>query len=126
MGRERHRGQEKKLEDAARHWASGGAPSNDEAIADLKAFGAPADVIAELEAQQPEHFEVWPENWPAVEMFLRLQTQWRHGFGGALGLDYVAARWLFDLYPPEDPRDLLEALQVMERAALAAFSEGGD
>lgn len=58
-------------------------------------------------------------------MFLRLQTQWRHGFSGALGLDYVAARWLFDLYPPEDPRELLEGLQVMERAALAALNEGG-
>jgi hypothetical protein len=60
-------------------------------------------------------------------MFLRLQTQWRavSGFGGGkfIGLDYNAARWLFELYDVENPRQLLEDLQVMERAAMEAINK---
>lgn len=56
-------------------------------------------------------------------MFLRLQTQWRVSFGGYTGLDYVAAKWLFDVYDVNDHKEMLEALMVMERAALSALSE---
>lgn len=66
----------------------------------------------------PEDFEVLEENWPAVEMFLRVQTQWRTTMNGLLGLDYGAVAWLLRLYEVEDPRALLEDLQVMEAAAL--------
>lgn len=31
-----------------------------------------------------------------------------------MGLDYVAAEWLFNLYQVENPADLLEDLQTME------------
>lgn len=123
MGRKPRGGEKKKLEDAARHWVGGGTSLN-EAIADLEAFGAPAEVIEELvEAQRREDFEVWPENWSAVEMFLRLETQWRVSFNGALGLDYTAAKWMFDLYAPPDAKDVFEALQVMERTALPLLNE---
>jgi hypothetical protein len=67
--------------------------------------------------------EVWEENWEAVEMFLRLQTQWRVGMNGLLGLDYVAAEWLFRLFSVQEPRSLLEDLQVMEAAVLTAISK---
>jgi len=66
----------------------------------------------------PEDFEVWPENWPAVEMFFRVQTQWRTAMSGVIGLDYTAVAWLLKLYEVEDQRSLLEDLQVMEAAAL--------
>lgn len=66
---------------------------------------------------------MWPENWAAVEMFLRLETQWRASFGGVLGLDYNAARWVFDLYAPDSPRELFEAVAVMEKAALPLLNE---
>lgn len=56
-------------------------------------------------------------------MFLRLETQWRPGFNNAPGIDYGAARWLFDLYKVEDAVSLLESLQIMERAAIAALAE---
>ena len=56
-------------------------------------------------------------------MFLRLQTQWRVGMGGPLGLDYGAAEWLFRLCGVEDQRSLLEDLQVMEYAVLAAIAK---
>jgi hypothetical protein len=66
--------------------------------------------------------EVWEENWPAVEMFLRVQTQWRTTMKGLLGLDYQAVAWLLRLYEVEDPRALLEDLQVMEAAALITIN----
>ena len=70
----------------------------------------------------PEDFEVLEENWPAVEMFLRVQTQWRTTMNGLLGLDYGAVAWLLRLYEVEDPRALLEDLQVMEAAALLSIN----
>lgn len=117
------RGAEKKLIDAALYWLKGGN-SYEDAINDLKAFNAPQEVIDQLlKAQKEEDFEVWPENWPFVEMFLRLQTQWRTSFGGFVGLDYTAARWLFELYSVEDQPEMLEALQVMEHTILSAKAE---
>ncbi len=84
----------------------------DETDADAAALGI---VMPE---QPPEDFEVFEENWPVVEMFLRLQTQWRTTMNGLLGLDYGAVAWLLRLYEVKDPRALLEDLQVMEAAAL--------
>jgi hypothetical protein len=73
-----------------------------------------------------EDFEVWPENWDAVQMFLRCQTQWRTaGMGGVLGLDYVAVSWLLRLYRVRDQRAVLEDLQTMEAAVLEAMAEKG-
>lgn len=88
----------------------------DETEADAAALGI---VMPE---QPPEDFEVLEENWPVVEMFLRLQTQWRTTMNGPLGLDYGAVAWLLRLYEVEDPRALLEDLQVMEAAALLSIS----
>jgi hypothetical protein len=32
--------------------------------------------------------DIWPENWPPIELFTRISTQWRQGPGGPAGLDY--------------------------------------
>lgn len=73
--------------------------------------------------EQPrEDFELLEENWPVVEMFLRCQTQWRTTMSGVLGLDYGAVAWLFKMYAVEDPRALLEDLQVMEAAAMMVIN----
>ena len=73
--------------------------------------------------EQPcEDFEVWEENWPVVEMFLRVQTQWRTTMNGVLGLDYGALAWLFMMYEVKDHRALLEDLQVMEAAAMVTIN----
>ena len=73
--------------------------------------------------QEPDgDCEVWEENWPVLEMFLRVQTQWRTTMNGVLGLDYGAVAWLFRLYEVEDPRALLEDLQVMEGAAMMVLN----
>jgi hypothetical protein len=72
------------------------------------------------------HFEVWEENWEAVQMFLRCQTQWRtSGMGGIVGLDYGAVAWLLRLYRVKDQRTLLEDLQVMEAAVVGEMSKKG-
>lgn len=89
----------------------------DETEADAAALGI---VMPE---QPPEDFEVFEENWPAVEMFLRLQTQWRTTMNGLLGLDYGAVAWLLRLYEVEDQRALLEDLQVMEAAVLISIQK---
>jgi hypothetical protein len=70
-------------------------------------------------------FEVHPDNWATVEMFLRLQTQWRSTMNGVIGLDYSAVQWLFRLYEVQDQRALLEDLQTMEVAAMQAINKQG-
>ncbi len=57
-----------------------------------------------------------------VEMFLRVQTQWRTTMNGVLGLDYGALAWLFMMYEVQDQRALLEDLQVMEAAAMVTIN----
>ena len=87
-------------------------------MADAKAFGL---IMPELEA--PKDFEVWPDNWPAVEMFLRCQTQWRTTAAGVCGLDYTAVLAVFRLYEVEDQPTVLENLQVMEAAAVKILNK---
>jgi len=87
-------------------------------MADAAAFG-----LALPQPDGPEDFEVWQENWPAVEMFLRCQTQWRTSMSGIVGMDYGALAWLFRLYEVEDPRSLLEDLQVMEGAVMHVLNK---
>jgi ABC-type thiamine transport system substrate-binding protein len=79
--------------------------------------------LPDLPDASAENFGVWPENWAAVEMFLRVQTQWRTTMGGLLGLDYGVLAWVFKLYAVEDERSMLEDLQVMEAAAMAVLTE---
>ena len=56
-------------------------------------------------------------------MFLRLQTQWRVGVGGLVGLDYTSVLEMIKLYCIEDKKTMLENLQIMESAALIALSK---
>jgi len=77
-------------------------------------------------APKEEHFEVWEENWEALMMFLRMQTQWTVTMGGYVGLKYevlLGASGLMSLYDVENPREMLESLQVMEAAALSELNK---
>lgn len=76
-----------------------------------------------------EHFEVWDENWDAVTMFLRMQTQWQVSMSGYVGLKYevlLGSGGLFDLYNVEDRRDVLERLQILEVTALTELRKRSD
>ena len=86
---------------------------------DAKAFGMTLPAAESVE----DDYEVWEEHWDAVVVFLRCQTQWRSGgMGGVIGLDYNAVEWVIRLYDINEPRVVLEDLQVIEGAVLAGLS----
>ncbi|ADP06619.1 phage protein [Synechococcus phage S-CBS1] len=70
-----------------------------------------------------DDYEVTPDAWPAVSMFLKVQTQWRVGMGAVIGLDYGALRWCFELEEVDNPRELLEDLQVIEGRVVEILSQ---
>ena len=94
-----------------------GLADQSELLSDAAAFG-----IA-LPPTEQKDFEVFSENWDAVEMFVRCQTQWRTAASGVMGLDYAAVQWVFRLYEVKNPAAVLESLQIMEAAALKIFNK---
>lgn len=76
----------------------------------------------------PINFEVWPEHWDVLLMFLRVQTQWRATSSGVIGLDYGVVLQLASLQQIADPVALLDDLQIMEsraRELLNKAAKGG-
>lgn len=67
-----------------------------------------------------EVVSVWVENWPSVQFFARLSTQWRHGMNGPTGLDYTAVLSMLRTLrlPRQQADDIFADVQVLERAAL--------
>lgn len=74
---------------------------------------------------KPTGFMVWAENWPTVEAWMALQTQWhRTGMDGSrTGLIYQAIPTVLELLDITDRRDTFHRLQAMEYAALDALAE---
>lgn len=65
-----------------------------------------------------------PEAWPTVQLWLRVQTQWRTSMGGFVGLDYPAVFAVMDRARIEDnDGQLFEGLQVMEFAVLNTLNK---
>ena len=66
--------------------------------------------------------ELWPENVPAVLLYLACDTQWRYaGMSGVpTGLDYAGVRAVMDLQavPMEERTRLFSDVQVLEQAQL--------
>jgi Phage related hypothetical protein (DUF1799) len=65
-------------------------------------------------------FLVWPENWPAVVFFLKLQTQWVWTMGACTGLDYARVEAAMRMYRIARAQQaaMMDDLRVMELAAL--------
>lgn len=92
----------------------------------LELQGVPPEIIEQAIAQEIEgaEFEVFAENWTAVQAFLAMQTQWRVavGMGGAarIGLDYAAIPAVFSglAIPRGERGGIFAALRIMEAAAL--------
>ena len=85
--------------------------------------------LPKKQEKQDDNFEVWDENWEAVMMFLRMQTQWTTSMAGYVGLKYevlLGYGGLFDLYNVEDRRDVLERLQILEATALSELRKRSD
>jgi hypothetical protein len=99
----------------------------------LAAFGARQADVETARAQQADRdFEVYPENWKAVQVFLAMSTQWRTAafstMAGArlvhLGLDYNALEPVLRLLCIRQPKRraaIFQKLRVMEEAALDAL-----
>lgn len=68
---------------------------------------------------------MWPENWPAIQMFQRLSTQWRVGAGGAAGLDYTVVYREIDRagITSDDFDDFMWRIGVIEAEALERIHE---
>ena len=75
------------------------------------------------EPEEPQHYEVEPEAWPALQLFLMVQTQWRSGPSGLLGLDYNAVRWVMELQGVSEPLTTLDDLQVIEARVVEIVNE---
>jgi len=73
------------------------------------------------EKKVEKDFAVWPENWPAVELFLRCQTQWRTSVGGVTGFDYSSVLSLVNMYSYS--KETFEDLQIMEVAAISYLNK---
>ena len=70
--------------------------------------------------------EVWPENWPAVSLFMDCATQWRVSMSGAYGLDYQAVKAVMDIrgISGADAAAVFDDILILESAALNAMREG--
>ena len=59
-------------------------------------------------------------------MFMQVQTQWRTGANGLIGLDYGVVLQLASLKQIEDPVQLLDDLQVMELHARTLLNKAAE
>lgn len=81
-------------------------------------------MIEQVGTSKEVNFEIWKENWPALEMFLRMNTQWNiSGMGAVLGLNYVALEVMFRVFKVKDRKKLLEEIQLIERGAMDVIRE---
>jgi hypothetical protein len=78
-------------------------------------------------------FEVEPDGWPTLSLFLKLRTQWNISVGGMgsvvyLGLNYQSAEFLLKIYDIEKQAETMDLIQEMESAALQIMNnyEGGE
>jgi hypothetical protein len=69
---------------------------------------------------------VWPENWPAVQAFLTVQTQWVVGMSGPTGLDYARVRDGLTMAGIEVSPALFQSLRVIELGVLEALASANE
>lgn len=108
---------------AVDHLLEGDAGPGNSMMDDAVALGIECPEVA-----APPFYDVWPENAPAVELFLAIQTQWRSSAsGGVLGLDYGVAFSVMDLKGIKrgDRLDTLAGLQIMEGRAIEIINSKG-
>lgn len=101
------------------HILRGGNQSNSELDAEAAAYG----VILPDHMTQPQHFTLWADHLPAVELFMRCMTQWRCGSSGVIGLDYGVVLEMAKLYQTPHLPATMEHLQVMEVHARELLNE---
>jgi hypothetical protein len=90
----------------------------DETAKDAAVFG-----IEPPPSKAAVNYEVEPDAWAAVRVFLKVQTQWRTDSGTLIGLDYSAVRWVFDLLQIADPAEVFSDLQIIEATVVGAINK---
>ena len=81
-------------------------------------------VIPELEPE--EDFLVFEENWAAIDLFLKVQTQWRiGGLGNLCGLCYADVLTIGRLYEIPNLVEVFEDLQVLEVTVMSLLNKEG-
>ena len=99
----------------------------------VQAFYASIPTQQELDATgftredyEGDDCEIWPENWPAFQLFGVMETQWNIGFNGKTGLNYLvlfAAMDRLELSKP-DYDAMFADIRHMELAALNHLNSG--
>lgn len=95
--------------------------------ADLEAMGAAREEVERFlaDTETVRNCEVWPENWPAVCLFLACTTQWRiesrPDSNLPIGLDYPAVEAVMRIHEVSDCKAMFAQIQIMELAALQEF-----
>lgn len=76
-------------------------------------------------ADYEEEAELWPENWPAFELFSQLQTQWKVGMAGPTGLDYATLFLLMDRHALAGAAwwQMFDDIRLCEATALKTMQE---
>ncbi len=75
----------------------------------------------EPEDYETDPVEIWPENWPAWDLFCTVSTQWRTGgMGSYIGLDYGPLFIVMDRrgLKGDEWQDALNDIRVIEAEAL--------
>lgn len=78
------------------------------------------------EEPEPELITVWQENWPAVRLFMAMQTQLRVSMHGVDGFDYAVLPLVERRLrlSPRQARDAFDGLRVMEQQLLRHHNKG--
>jgi hypothetical protein len=100
---------------------------------DLKRWNVPAEQRQILlgdagDEIEPPEFEVWPDNWPTVSVFVAMSTQWNCAAGMTavvrLGLRYEALSTVMTCLAIDGGQhsEIFGGLRLMESAALEVLN----
>jgi hypothetical protein len=117
----------KKLDAAARHWATGGRISRREQEKqfeqDAERYGIPLDYLMATLPDELDEFEVWPENESSLTLFLACSTQWETQNNRVVSINYQALHAAMQMLEMTDRPQLFRDIRVMESVALAEFNK---
>lgn len=82
-------------------------------------------ILGSMASSPAADFIVLEESWPALEIFLRCQSQWRYTMSGITGMDYTAVISVIELSCRKKRRreSLFRDVCLIEQGALKTFSK---
>ena len=92
---------------------------------DAERYRIPIEELLATLPDDPDDFEVWPENESSLTMFLSCATQWdMHQSGRVQRMNYPALYSVMLMNGTTDMPTTFRDMQIMERAALEEFAKG--